>query len=192
MWKHPLPSPPPQAGEGVHLPCRNQTRSHDALGMRWSSTVERHPSHVLPHTLEKSLFLARRVTLGRSKIRFIELVVWCSPILDRRPRGRIGLAMLTPGVSFRGRTGVIGIEDAHLAVCRRPALVHRREAASVVRGHSARYDVQADGISRIVFLSASLPRCQGDRQGQNSQSPFAHCKLLQGHTTWMHSALGQS
>jgi hypothetical protein len=37
----------------------------------------------LSHTVEKLLAFARRVTLGRSRIRFI---VRCRPVLDRRPR----------------------------------------------------------------------------------------------------------
>lgn len=36
------------------------------------------------HTFEKSFFFARRVALGSSIIRFIELIVRCSPGVDRR------------------------------------------------------------------------------------------------------------
>ena len=38
----------------------------------------------LSDTVEKSLFFARRVTRGSSRIRFI--VIRCGPVVDRRPR----------------------------------------------------------------------------------------------------------
>src|SRR6266550_906667 len=44
----------------------------------------------LSHTVEKLLLFARRVTLGSSKIRFIVIIVRCRPVVDRRPRWRVG------------------------------------------------------------------------------------------------------
>ena len=44
----------------------------------------------LSHTVEKSFFFARRVTLGSPKIRFIVIIVRCGPVVDRRPRWRVG------------------------------------------------------------------------------------------------------
>jgi hypothetical protein len=102
-------------------------------------------SHLISssHTVEKLLFFARRVTLGSSIIRFMVM------------------AMITPIVPShrRGRTSVIRVKAAHLTVGRRPALGHRRVAASIVRGGSERDDVQANGISRIISLSPGVPCC---------------------------------
>lgn len=149
---------------------------------------ESEPSHVSSHALEKSLFLAGRVTLGGSIIRFIVLVVWCRPVMDlrrsRRVRSGLGgrgrswsdLARVTPIVPShrRGRASVVRVEDAHLTVGRRPALVHRRIAASIVRGDSERDDVQANGKSRIICLSPGVPCRQSDPHRQNRQSQCAH------------------
>ena len=44
------------------------------------------PLHVTPHTLEKTFFFARRVTLGSSVIRFPVMIVRCGPVPDRRLR----------------------------------------------------------------------------------------------------------
>jgi hypothetical protein len=42
------------------------------------------------HTVEKLLLFARRVTLGSAKIRFTVIIVRCGPVVDRRPRWRVG------------------------------------------------------------------------------------------------------
>jgi hypothetical protein len=46
------------------------------------------PLHMTPHTLEKTFFFARRVTLGSSVIRFPVMIVRC--VADRRLRWRVG------------------------------------------------------------------------------------------------------
>lgn len=51
-----------------------------------ANTVGPHASHVSPYAVEKSLFLAGRVTLGSSIIGFIVLIVRCGPVVDRRRR----------------------------------------------------------------------------------------------------------
>ena len=47
--------------------------------------LERVSNHLVS---QKSLFFARRVTLGSSRIRFI--VIRCGPVVDRRPTWRVG------------------------------------------------------------------------------------------------------
>jgi len=49
-----------------------------------------HGLTTLSHTVEKLFFFARGVTLGSSIIRFIEIIVRCGPVVDRRPRWRVG------------------------------------------------------------------------------------------------------
>jgi hypothetical protein len=120
--------------------------------IRWA----RHPSHVSSHTFEKSLFLARRVTLGSSIIWFV-LIVRCRPVADRGLRGRVGLAIIAPIAPAGLRTSVIWVQDAHLTIGRRSALVHRHVAASIVWADAERDDVQANGKSRIIRLSPGVP-----------------------------------
>jgi hypothetical protein len=50
------------------------------------------------HTVEKTLFFARRVTLGSPVIRFT-VIVRCGPVVDRRLRWRV-----RSGLSGRGRS----------------------------------------------------------------------------------------
>jgi len=57
------------------------------------------PLHVTPHTLEKTFFFARRVTLGSSVIRFPVLIVRCGPVPDRRLRWRV-----RSGIGGHGRS----------------------------------------------------------------------------------------
>ena len=49
-----------------------------------------HGLTTLSHTVEKLFFFARCVTLGSSIIRFIVIIVRCGPVVDRRPRWRVG------------------------------------------------------------------------------------------------------
>jgi hypothetical protein len=51
------------------------------------------------HTVEKTLFFARRVTLGSPVIRFTVMIVRCGPVVDRRLRWRV-----RSGLSGRGRS----------------------------------------------------------------------------------------
>ena len=60
-------------------------RSHPRLSALWNECLT-----TLSHTVEKSFFFARRVTLGSSIIRFIVIIVRCGPVVDRRPRWRVG------------------------------------------------------------------------------------------------------
>jgi hypothetical protein len=123
-----------------------------------ANTIARHPSQGFSRASEKPFFLARCVTLGSSIVRIIGLIVRRSPVVDRRHGWRACLARI---VSLRppGRcASVIRVGDAQLTVGRRPALVHRRVAAPIIWTGSERDDVQAKGKSRIVSLSAGVPR----------------------------------
>jgi len=124
-------------------------------------------------TSEKFFFFAGGVTLGSPIIRFIVEIVRCGPAVDRRPKWRVRSGLSGRGRSWsvvairalsvpprpRRRTSVVRVEAAHLAIGRRPALVHRRVAAPIVRRGSESDDVQANGISRIISLSLRVPRC---------------------------------
>ena len=59
--------------------------SHPRLSALWNECLT-----TLSHTVEKLFFFARRVTLGSSIIRFIVIIVRCGPVVDRRPRWRVG------------------------------------------------------------------------------------------------------
>src|SRR3954470_4163924 len=90
---------------------------------------ERRSSCVLeipPQTIEKLFFLAGRIALASSIVRFVLLTAWRAPIMDRRlgQRVRCGLPSIRSTIVAshrRGRTGVERIEAAHLTVRRRPA-----------------------------------------------------------------------
>ena len=145
------------------------------------------------HIVEKSFFFAGRVTLASSEIRFVVKIARCCPVAGRRLRWRIrscsGAAIEMSIVSShrRGRHSVIRVEAARPPGGRRPALVHRSKAASIVRAGSARDDVQANRISRIISLSLGVPCCQNDTHRQKCQSQCAHWDFLQVSTTPMHS-----
>jgi hypothetical protein len=147
---------------GLQQPGRNlagRVSLFENTGPRTRIRSARHPSQRSSHTFEKLFFLARRVTLVSSKIWFIVLIVRRSPVADRRLRWRVRLAIIAPIVPSGLRTSVIWVHDAHLTVGRRPALVHRRVAASIVWAGSEGDDVQANGKSRIVSLSPGVLRC---------------------------------
>jgi hypothetical protein len=87
------------------------------VGVRcWSASPHALPSRgaywneclkISSHTVDKLLFFARRVTLGSSKIRFIEVIVRCAPIVDRGPRWRgVGANNSVPPVCVMHRSRV--------------------------------------------------------------------------------------
>ena len=74
----------------TRCPARSATdeskcRPHPRLSALWNECLT-----TSSHTVEKSFFFARRVTLGSSIIRFIVIIVRCGPVVDRRPRWRVG------------------------------------------------------------------------------------------------------
>jgi hypothetical protein len=73
----------------MRCPARSATdeskyRPHPRLSVLWDERLI-----ISSHTVEKSLFFARRVTLGSSEIRFIVMIVRCGPVVDRRLRWRV-------------------------------------------------------------------------------------------------------
>ncbi len=99
------------------------------------------------HTVDKSLFFARRVTLGSSRIRFIVIIVRRGPVVDRRPRWRVG----------KTRSGV----------CVPPVCVmHRSRVRRATQG-----DQKAQGQNRTHRFFSNRHRCAylGKAQAAPSQ-----------------------
>jgi hypothetical protein len=85
----PRRTPPTGGRRSTRCPARSATdeskyRPHPRLSALWNKCLI-----MSSHTVEKSLFFARRVTLGSSEIRFIVIIVRCGPVVDRRPRWRV-------------------------------------------------------------------------------------------------------
>ena len=83
----------------MRCPARSATdeskyRPHPQLSVLWDEWLI-----ISSHTVEKSLFFARRVALGSSVIQFIVNMVRCGLVVERRPRWRV-----RPGLSGRGRS----------------------------------------------------------------------------------------
>jgi len=75
------------------------------------------------HTVEKSLLFARRVALGSAIIRFIEAIVRCPPLVERRPRCRVGKTR------SGGNHALIGMNNGVSPVC----VMHRGRVRSVAQ-----------------------------------------------------------
>jgi hypothetical protein len=110
------------------------------------------------HAAEKSLLFARRVTLGSAKIRFIESIVRCRPVVDWRPRWRVGKAR--SGVW--GDHALIGTNNSVPPVC----VMHRSRVCRATQG-----DQKAQGQNRTHRFFSSRPRsaCLGKAQAAPSQ-----------------------
>jgi hypothetical protein len=92
------------------------------------------------HTVEKSLFFARRVTLGSSEIRFIVVIVRCGPVVDRRLRWR-----------------VVGTNNSVPPVC----VMHRSRVRRATQG-----DQKAQGQNRTHRFFSNRPRSYPVRSQQ--------------------------
>src|SRR4029079_18445879 len=86
----------------------------------------------------------------------------------------------------RRRTRVIWVGGAlgWAAGRRRRTLAHRLEGAIIIIAAFKGPEVHANGITRIIGLSAGVPCCSHDTHRQNRESQSAHWNLLEGrHNT---------
>jgi hypothetical protein len=100
---------------------QSKYRLHPRLSALWNECLT-----TSSHTVEKSLFFARRVTLGSSEIRFIVMIVRCGPVVDRRPRWRVGKTR--SGVC--GDDALIGTNNSVPPVC----VMHRSRVRRATQG----------------------------------------------------------
>jgi hypothetical protein len=125
----PLLDPPQVLFSRVDVRCRSAPpHALPSRGALWNECLI-----TSSHTVEKSLFFARRVTLGSSEIRFIVMIVRCGPVVDRRLRWR-----------------VVGTNNSVPPVC----VMHRSRVRRATQG-----DQKAQGQNRTHRFFSNRPRC---------------------------------
>jgi hypothetical protein len=132
----PLLDPPQVLFSRVDVRCRSAPpHALPSRGALWNECLI-----TSSHTVEKSLFFARRVTLGSSEIRFIVMIVRCGPVVDRRLRWR-----------------VVGTNNSVPPVC----VMHRSRVRRARQG-----DQKAQGQNRTHRFFSNRPRSYPVRSQQ--------------------------